>query len=82
MAVVAPDRRDGRRAATVLIDELSFGLAPHVVDRMLDMLVQAAGRGVGVLLVEQHIHKALGCGPLLSHEARSFSRRAGRIGPG
>lgn len=43
----------------LVIDELSLGLAPQVVDRLLEVLVAAAGRGAGILLVEQHIHKAL-----------------------
>ncbi|MEZ5223725.1 MAG: ABC transporter ATP-binding protein [Ilumatobacteraceae bacterium] len=43
----------------VLADELSMGLAPRIVDRLLTALRDAADRGIGVLLVEQHVHKAL-----------------------
>jgi len=44
----------------MLIDEMSMGLAPIIFQRMLPVLTQfAADRGVGVLLVEQHVHLAL-----------------------
>ena len=44
----------------LLIDELSLGLAPLVVERLPEAIKAAAARGVGVLMVEQHAHKALG----------------------
>jgi branched-chain amino acid transport system ATP-binding protein len=43
----------------LLADELSFGLAPLVVDRLLEAIRKAADGGVGVLLVEQHVERAL-----------------------
>jgi branched-chain amino acid transport system ATP-binding protein len=43
----------------LLIDELSFGLAPRIVRRMLDALRSAAESGTAVLLVEQHATMAL-----------------------
>jgi branched-chain amino acid transport system ATP-binding protein len=43
----------------LLADELSFGLAPMVVNRLFDALVAAAGNGVGVLLVEQQVTHVL-----------------------
>jgi branched-chain amino acid transport system ATP-binding protein len=43
----------------LLCDELSLGLAPRLVDRLLDAVRAAAGDGVAVVLVEQHAHQAL-----------------------
>lgn len=43
----------------LLADELSLGLAPLVVDRLLAAVRAAADRGVAVLLVEQQLRNAL-----------------------
>ena len=43
-----------------MVDEMSLGLAPIIVERLLPIVRQRRRRtGVGVLLVEQHIHMAL-----------------------
>ncbi|EGD54316.1 ABC transporter ATP-binding protein [Gordonia neofelifaecis] len=45
----------------LLIDELSMGLAPVIVEAILPVLRQvAADQGTSVILVEQHVHLALG----------------------
>ena len=44
----------------LLVDELSLGLAPVVVKRLVPTLEAAAASGVGVLLIEQFAHVALG----------------------
>lgn len=43
----------------VLVDELSLGLAPVVVKRLVPTLEAVAASGVGVLLIEQFAHVAL-----------------------
>jgi ABC-type branched-subunit amino acid transport system ATPase component len=43
----------------LLIDELSMGLAPQVVTRLLDALRVAAEHGCGILLVEQQAARAV-----------------------
>jgi branched-chain amino acid transport system ATP-binding protein len=48
------------RPRTLLVDELSLGLAPVVVKRLVPTLQSVAENGVGVLLIEQFAHVALG----------------------
>ena len=43
----------------LLADELSFGLAPVIVARLVPVLQKLASQGVGVLLIEQFTHIAL-----------------------
>ena len=47
------------RPRALLADELSLGLAPIVVERLMQAIREAASRGVGVLLVEQQVRMAL-----------------------
>jgi branched-chain amino acid transport system ATP-binding protein len=47
------------RPALLLIDELSLGLAPTLVDEIVGRLPEIAASGIAVLLVEQDIDTAL-----------------------
>jgi branched-chain amino acid transport system ATP-binding protein len=47
------------RPKVLLVDELSLGLAPVVVKRLVPTLAEVAESGVGVLLIEQFAHVAL-----------------------
>jgi branched-chain amino acid transport system ATP-binding protein len=61
------------RPRYILADELSFGLAPMIVARLVPVLETFAANGVGVLLIEQFTHIAL----RISHYAYVMER--GRI---
>jgi branched-chain amino acid transport system ATP-binding protein len=59
--------------STILADELSLGLAPIIVQRLLAALRSAADRGSAVLIVEQHVRAAM---PFID---RGYFLRRGRI---
>lgn len=72
------------RPKVLLADELSLGLAPRLVDRLLDVVRAAAGDGVGVILVEQHAHQALDIADdvlLLAHGKVEMSGPVSEIRP-
>ena len=63
-----------RKPRVLLADELSMGLAPLVVKRLLEAVRAAADQqGTAVLLVEQHVRKAL------KYADRAYVMRRGRI---
>jgi len=63
-----------RKPRVLLADELSMGLAPLIVKRLLEAVRAAADRqGTAVLLVEQHVRKAL------VYADRAYVMRRGRI---
>ena len=48
------------RPSVLVVDELSLGLAPIVVKRLVPVLAEVAESGTAVLLIEQFAHVALG----------------------
>ncbi len=47
------------RPTLMLLDEPSLGLAPIVVEQIMQLLTELRARGVTILLVEQNVHRAL-----------------------
>ena len=47
------------RPKILLIDEMSLGLAPVVIERLIEVLRQLKSEGLGILLIEQFTHLAL-----------------------
>jgi len=43
----------------LMIDEMSFGLAPIIIEALFDTIQELSKSGISILLVEQNAHKAL-----------------------
>ena len=87
--LLALARAMARRPHVLLIDELSFGLAPAVRDRLFAAIRDFAGQGRAVVVVEQHLRYAemVGTRVLVMHQGRfalelsgdELQQRAGEI---
>ena len=47
------------RPKAILIDELSLGLAPVIIDRMFESVRALAATGVSLVIVEQYVTRVL-----------------------
>ena len=61
------------RPQYLLIDEMSLGLAPVLVDQLLEILKEIHAQGVGILMVEQDVQTAL------EFSQRAYVLETGRI---
>jgi branched-chain amino acid transport system ATP-binding protein len=62
--------------SVVLLDEVSMGLAPRIIDTILEALLVLRSRGTALLLVEQYVSRALAIADhvyLLGHGRVEFS---------
>jgi branched-chain amino acid transport system ATP-binding protein len=57
--MLALSRAYTSKASVVLLDEVSLGLAPKVVDEIFEFLENFSAQGVALLLVEQYVQRAL-----------------------
>lgn len=48
-----------QRPSVVLLDEVSMGLAPKIVDEIFEFLGTLSAQGTSLLLVEQYVTRAL-----------------------
>jgi ABC-type branched-subunit amino acid transport system ATPase component len=77
--MLALARSLGREPRLLVIDELSLGLGPIVVDRLLEVVRAVADEGIGVLLVEQHVQKAMQFADRIVVLRRGVVELAGRV---
>jgi branched-chain amino acid transport system ATP-binding protein len=81
--MLALARALARRPRLLLVDELSLGLAPVIVEKLLPTVRRGAQEmGAAVLLVEQHVQLALGVadrGYLMSHGEVVLERSAAEL---
>jgi len=62
------------RPRLLLLDEVSLGLAPIIIDQLYEAIVRIRRQGVAVLLVEQNVHRSLAIAD------RGYILERGRIG--
>jgi branched-chain amino acid transport system ATP-binding protein len=67
-------------ASVVLVDEVSMGLAPVMVDVIFEALQSLVARGKSLLLVEQYVQRALAMADVVYVMKKGIVTRAGASG--
>ncbi len=75
--MLALARAYARDAEVILVDEISMGLAPIVVDEIFEHLADLAATGTSLLVVEQYVRKVLALADLAYVLVRGRLRYAG-----
>ena len=57
--MLALSRCFSTKPSVVMLDEVSLGLAPRVIDQIFEAISLLASRGTSILLVEQYVKRAL-----------------------
>ncbi|MCZ7526276.1 MAG: ABC transporter ATP-binding protein [Acidimicrobiia bacterium] len=64
--------------ALLLLDELSMGLAPIIVERLYDHVAAIAAEGVSILIVEQFAHAVMGVADIAAVMVHGRVEQVGR----
>ena len=78
MMMLAVSRELSRYPDLLLLDELSMGLAPVIVEQIYEVISRIATEGVTVLVVEQFASTVLGVADLAAVMVQGRIVRAGR----
>jgi branched-chain amino acid transport system ATP-binding protein len=68
----------------LLLDELSMGLAPLIVEELYDVVKRIAADDVSILIVEQFAHEVLGVADvaaIMLHGTVEFTGAPAEVGP-
>ena len=66
--------------ALLMLDEISMGLAPRIVQELYDLIAQIAATGVSILVVEQFAKMALSVADYAAIMIQGRIRRVGEPG--
>jgi branched-chain amino acid transport system ATP-binding protein len=78
--MLALARTYARQPSLILLDEISLGLAPIIVDEIFDFLGRIAAEGTSLLVVEQYVAKVLALADLAYLLVRGRIVFAGEVG--
>jgi branched-chain amino acid transport system ATP-binding protein len=78
--MLALSRAYAQRAPVIMLDEISMGLAPIVVDEIFSFLGRLSAEGHSLLIVEQYVAKALALADFLYVLVRGRLAFAGEAG--